>query len=240
MITTADGRQFLHSPEDPAQETYLSWIASAKSELYISDYSFNLVQYETIIPQLLAAGVHIGLVLDSSQAKGSSETPLIVFFKKLLTQYPQSFVMVLGESPDHKINHDKFTVKDRLQVEYGSYNYTAAAEKENNFLVFDSDPQVAAWFRGLWKTEYAYMSANQKMGVKLSAGGFMTNQQLVHYVEVFIGAFLAFLGSSGLNWFNMPSVSDLKKVALAGVVAGVVAVYQQIAKPAVKTLAAKL
>jgi hypothetical protein len=240
MITTSDGRQFLHSPEDAAQETYLAWIATAKNELYISDYSFNLIQYEAIIPQLLANGVCVGLVLDSSQAKGPTETPLIKFFKNLLTQYPQSFVMVLGESPDHRINHDKFTVKDKLQVEYGSYNYTSAAELENNFLVFDPDPQVAAWFRQLWKTEYAYMSANQKMGVELKSGGPMTNQQFVHYVEVFVSAFVAFLGSSGLNLFNLPGESNLKKLALSAIIAGVVAVYQQIVKPGTKALAAKL
>lgn len=68
----------------------------------------------------------------------------------------------------------------------------------------------------------------------------MTKQQEIHYIEVFVGAFVTFIASSGLDWLNMPSESSLEKVGLAALVAGVVAVYQQIAKPTALALKSKL
>ena len=161
MLTTPDGRRFLHTPQDPADEYYFNWVTGAKKAVLISDYSFNFPKFETVIPALLKAGLTVRLVLDHSQGAGPSEVPLINFLRTLLTTYPSTFSMVLGTSPLKKINHDKFTVKDNVEVSYGSWNYTKAASLENNNLIFDPTPDVISWYTVMWQTEYDWIVANE-------------------------------------------------------------------------------
>jgi len=144
MITLPDGRQLWHTPApdlpaDAEQALATFWLAATKS-LFIVDYSFNLTTITGIIETLLAHNVQVTLVLDKSQSSGPSELPVI---KQLQAITNPLFKMVIGTSSMHQIIHDKFSIVDGTHAEYGSFNYTLAASKEDNFFFIESNSPVA-------------------------------------------------------------------------------------------------
>lgn len=152
MITLPDGRQFYCCPDlDTPQETldaFLAFTQTAQKTLLIADYSFNLPQFETVLPALTAKGVDVRLVLDKSQSSGSTEKPIIASLKA------SGIDMVIGTSSDHKIMHNKFCIIDSEVSQYGSWNYTVAASDEDNFYFIDKTPEVAAALTSAWDRMY--------------------------------------------------------------------------------------
>lgn len=147
MITLPDGRQLYHTPAPDAPMDALRalqdfWQTATKS-LLIVDYSFNLALFQTLIPELLEKGVVVTLVLDRSQSSGPTEVPVITALRVLESKYP-NFTMTIGTSSLHKIIHDKFSVVDGIHAEYGSFNYTTAAGKEDNFFFIEGNSPVAS------------------------------------------------------------------------------------------------
>ena len=145
MNILPDGRQLWHTPlpDLPADaETRLhNFWASATQSLLIVDYSFNLTDVEPIITALLAKGVKVIMVLDRSQSKGNSEVPII---KALKAISDPNFQLVIGTSSMHQIIHDKFSVVDDIHAQYGSFNYTLTASKEDNFFFIEAGSPVAS------------------------------------------------------------------------------------------------
>ena len=121
MTILPDGRELWHTPKPDSQDSAISrltlfWLSATKS-LFIVDYSFNLVAFETILPELKNKGVEITLVLDKSQSTGSSEKPVIASLQA------SGIEMTIGESSMHHIIHDKFSVVDGINAEYGSWDW---------------------------------------------------------------------------------------------------------------------
>ena len=147
MITLPDGRELWHTPAPDlpaAALTRLSefWSSATKS-LFIVDYSFNLPLFKSLIPDLLSEGVIVTLVLDRSQSTGNTEKPIIAALRASQAQYKELFTMVIGTSSMHQICHDKFAVVDGINAEYGSFNFTNAAAKEDNFFFIEPNSPVA-------------------------------------------------------------------------------------------------
>lgn len=131
----AIGINLFNSPEDNTQAEYLSLIEGATRSIDLADYSFNIMPLVDLLIAKAKAGVVVRLVLDNSQSKGSTEVPAITALKAC----PQIH-MVIVESDENQIMHNKSTVIDGHITETGSWNYTTAASKENNnFFVFDDD-----------------------------------------------------------------------------------------------------
>lgn len=127
------GINLFNSPEDNTQAEFLSLLEGATISIHLADYSFNMMPVVDILIAKAKAGVDVKLVLDNSQSKGNSERPEIAALKAC----PQ-IKMVIVESIDNQIMHNKDTVIDGHIVETGSWNYTTTASKENNnFFVFD-------------------------------------------------------------------------------------------------------
>jgi phosphatidylserine/phosphatidylglycerophosphate/cardiolipin synthase-like enzyme len=142
MITLPDGRQLYHTPAPDDEASALAalqafWVSATKS-LFIVDYSFNLPIFETVLPALKAKGIQVQLVLDRSQSKGTTEVPIITALRAA------GIDMVIGTSSLHGIVHDKFSVVDGVDAEYGSFNYTSAAGKEDNFFFIEPNSVVAS------------------------------------------------------------------------------------------------
>ncbi len=141
MTILPDGRELWHTPAPDTQEVALERLTafwqSAKTSLLIVDYSFNLVAFETILPELKNKGVVVTLVLDKSQSTGSSEKPVIASLKA------SGINMTIGESSMHHIVHDKFSVVDGIHAEYGSFNFTKVAGLEDNFFFIENNSSVA-------------------------------------------------------------------------------------------------
>lgn len=129
------GINLFNSPEDNTQAEFLSLIEGATRSIYVADYSFNIMPLVESLIAKAKAGIDVRLVLDKSQSAGSTEKPAIAALKAEPT-----VKMVIVESIDSQIMHNKFTIIDGHITQDGSWNYTTAASRENNnFFVFDDD-----------------------------------------------------------------------------------------------------
>ncbi len=133
----------------------MAFIGTAKRSLRIADYSFNLDPLVGLLVQKQQGGVDVKLVLDKSQASGSTERPEIE--KLVAAKVP----FVVGTSDERKIMHMKFTVLDGEWVQSGSWNYTGAASKEDNFFDIEHSPDRAAIFEEKWQKMWDWISANE-------------------------------------------------------------------------------
>lgn len=147
MITLNDGRELWHTPTPDLPQSAINRLTefwqSAQKSLFIVDYSFNLSFMANLLTILLQKAVKVTLVLDKSQSQGNSEKPLIVALHALQAKYPDLFILVIGTSSMHQIVHDKFSVVDEVNCEYGSFNFTQAAGKEDNFFFIENNIPVA-------------------------------------------------------------------------------------------------
>lgn len=131
----AIGINLFNSPEDDTQAEFLSLLEGATKSIHLADYSFNIMQVVDILIAKAEAGVDIRLVLDNTQSKGNTEKAAIAVLKAC-----SELKMVIVESDESAIMHNKSTIVDSHITETGSWNYTTAASKENNnFFVFDDE-----------------------------------------------------------------------------------------------------
>ena len=230
MITLPDGRLLYHTPtpDSPtiAKQALLDFWNSATTSLFIVDYSFNLADFETILPALVKKGVSVQLVLDKSQSKGPTEVPIIASLKA------SGIDMVIGTSSMHGIIHDKFSVVDGIHAEYGSFNYTNAAGKEDNFFFIEQNSVLANDLLEVGNSIRSWILQNEPMGVGLNynKGDFMavfkvsapTQDQVIKGVERVVTVFVvAAFGA----WIAFPN-KFTKAAGVAAIFAGVTAVYQ--------------
>lgn len=140
------------SPDDDTVAAYLTWLSS-QTFIRIADFSFNLVALTDLLISRHQSGADISLVLDKSQASGSTEIPQIARLRV------SGIPLVLGTSRKHRIMHDKFTL-GTSSTQYGSWNYTQAAALEDNFFFIDSDPLIYSSFLTTWNHMYDWIAAN--------------------------------------------------------------------------------
>ncbi len=164
MTELPDGRELWHTPEPDTQDSALArltefWQTATKS-LFIVDYSFNLPVFETLLPQLKAKGIVVQLVLDKSQSTGSSEKPIIEALQA------SGIDMVIGESSMHHIVHDKFSVVDMKDAEYGSFNFTKVAGLEDNFFFIEPNSPVAEDLLSIGNSIRDWIVANETTNKK--------------------------------------------------------------------------
>src|ERR1039458_6624211 len=106
-------RKWYFSPEDDTLDAYFDWLKTATKKVRIADYSFNIPQFETILPELVNKGIDVALVLDRSQSKGNTEKPVISALRG------SNIPMMIGTSDKHQIMHNKYNVIDDEWVQAG-------------------------------------------------------------------------------------------------------------------------
>lgn len=143
-------------PYDDAQAPLLALLTQATKKIRIADYSFNLEPVVQILIEKHKAGVDVQLVLDKSQAGGSSEVPEVTQLKAA------GVPMAVGGSDKGKIMHLKVAIVDDQWVGSGSYNFTGTADLEDNFFDIESNPTRAQAFTTYWQTVHDYIAAKQK------------------------------------------------------------------------------
>lgn len=154
MISLADGRKLYASPQDDTQGAFLDLLQTAQKLVRIADYSFNLPQFETVLPGLVKNGVDVKLTLDRSQSFGKTEKAVLASLQSA------GISIVIGTSSKHKIMHDKFAVIDDKCI-YGSWNFTTDASAEDNFFVIDTNDIVSSWFEGVWESINNWIVTNE-------------------------------------------------------------------------------
>lgn len=148
------------APYDDVEHPLVAQINSAKSKIRLADYSFN---DPAVVSALIAAkerGVDVSLVLDKSQAAGKTEVPQVQ--RLVEAQVPH----VIGTSDEHKIVHVKYVVIDDLVTISGSYNFTVAAESEDNFMDIEWGADRAAAFTANWEKCYNWIVSNESQTQK--------------------------------------------------------------------------
>jgi len=73
--------------------------------------------------------------------------------------------MVIGTSSMHQIIHDKFSVTDEVHATYGSYNYTAAAGKEDNFFFVENNSPVVPALLSIADSIKTWIVQNEPNGI---------------------------------------------------------------------------
>ncbi len=129
----------LFSPWDNTQARFLDFIGGTTESLYAVIYGFHLPALTDDLIRLHGSGVTVGIILDHTQAGGAAEASEV---QRLVTA---SVPLLIGTSPVHAaIIHSKFAIRDRLDVESGSWNYSLSASQQSNTMTFISHADYAA------------------------------------------------------------------------------------------------
>ncbi len=145
-----------YAPRDPGVHEVLLWtLLQAKSSVAINMYGFDdenlaaVLRHHAENPQLM-----VTLTLDSSQAAGVAETPLLKFLRNDL---PGNSIAI-GRSERGKISHDKIMVVDGLYLVTGSTNWSFGGENlQDNQLSLTRDPIACAEARAVIDLDHDIM-----------------------------------------------------------------------------------
>lgn len=128
------------SPNGGCAAQIIAIIHSAKLTVRQAAYAYTSVPIADAMIAAKRTGVDVQLVVDSAYAKGAQ-------IQRLRTAGVIVFV-----DAKHGIFHDKYTIVDGVDLETGSYNYTAAAERSNaeNCLVVRRAAALAKSYTADW------------------------------------------------------------------------------------------
>ncbi|WP_321820835.1 MULTISPECIES: phospholipase D family protein [unclassified Burkholderia] len=124
------------SPSGHAMDLEIKAINSARRTLDIAAYEFTSKRVSNAVRAAIARGVRVRVACDAKENVGRRNS----------IAYPLAAVGAQVRFVDaYPIMHDKLTLVDRITVETGSLNYTAAADLRNreNALVIWNNPQLA-------------------------------------------------------------------------------------------------
>lgn len=142
MAATAQvGIKTLFSPFDDTAAEFLAFVQGAKRSLCVVIYGFHLPPLTDALIAKHKAGLEVAVILDHSQAAGKAESSEV---QRLIDA---GVPLLIGTSPVHgQILHSKFTVRDAVAVEFGSWNYSLSASQQSNTMSFVSDAGYAREF----------------------------------------------------------------------------------------------
>lgn len=133
------------SPNGGCEDAIVNFIGTAGRPIRISAYGFTSQKIADALIAKKAVGVRAVLDRSDKTAKGSQAANL-----------KAGGVDVRIDSK-HAIMHDKIIVIDGTGVEFGSYNYTAAAEHANAENCFiDPDPMKAKVYGDNFEVHWAH------------------------------------------------------------------------------------
>ena len=124
----ATARTFF-APYDRVHDVIMTVIHSAKTNLSVAMFGWDDSEVnDAILAAAQNEAIRVKVALDSSQAAGKGETPL-------LAKWPQSDYLnsiVIGQSSKHAISHDKIIVADDCLITGSTNLSTSGVSKQNN------------------------------------------------------------------------------------------------------------
>ena len=148
-------QQTFFAPDDDCEAALLAFVAGAEHAVRLADYGFNLATLTDLLIRQHQASVDVRLVLDRTEAGGSSERPIVAELRAA------GIPLVVGTSERHHIMHHKFIVVDGVRVLSGSYNFTHTAALESNYFDIIVNPLRAQAFLDAWQRLWDWISANE-------------------------------------------------------------------------------
>lgn len=159
-VDPQDYIETVFTPVDDGIGSYLEFLGRARQSVYISVYAFTDARITDKLIELKENGVkEIHVILDKSQTLGWSGPHEQVQIDRLRAAGIEVVIGTSAKSGD--IMHLKCTIIDMLWVQDGSWNYTKAANDQDNNLNFIRSPQRAKLFKKNWDRMYAFMKAKE-------------------------------------------------------------------------------
>jgi phosphatidylserine/phosphatidylglycerophosphate/cardiolipin synthase-like enzyme len=130
------------SPVDDIHAALEALLKSATKSLVIAMYGYDDPELNKAIQdKLTTEHIYVQMSLDSSQAAGVAEKPILATWKSDLTGNS----IAIGRSEKGAIQHMKLVIVDGLDVITGSTNWSGGGEtKQDNQLTVIRDAYVAA------------------------------------------------------------------------------------------------
>ena len=131
-----------YSPVDDVHGALAAVLESASSSVVVSMYGYDDPQLNAVLRSKLEDDkIFVQLSLDSTQAAGRAEKPLLVPWENDGTGNS----IAIGHSEKGAIMHLKLAIVDGLDVITGSTNWSTSGEtRQDNQLTVTRDPLVAA------------------------------------------------------------------------------------------------
>ena len=131
-----------YSPVDDVHGALAAVLESASSSVVVSMYGYDDPQLNDVLRSKLEDdAIFVQLSLDSTQAAGRAEKPLLAQWENDGTGNS----IAIGHSEKGAIMHLKLAIVDGLDVVTGSTNWSTSGEtKQDNQLTVIRDPLVAA------------------------------------------------------------------------------------------------
>jgi phosphatidylserine/phosphatidylglycerophosphate/cardiolipin synthase-like enzyme len=137
-----DTTRTFYSPVDQVHEALKSLLTSASKSIIVAMYGFDDAELNSVLQSALNdEKVYVQMSLDSTQAAGAAERPLLAAW--LNDKIGNS--IAIGHSEKSAIMHLKMVIIDGVDVITGSTNWSTGGEsKQDNQLTVIRDPYVCA------------------------------------------------------------------------------------------------
>ncbi len=136
---------FLPYDADRVHDKMLALINGAHHKIRMAAYGFTDIPICDALIAAEARGIDCALVVDSTQAAGPHQKPLIARLVKA------GVPVAIGKSAVHsQLLHAKFCVTDDSVTEDGSYNYSPSGLQQDNFVNIVVSDKRAAMFTDFW------------------------------------------------------------------------------------------
>ncbi len=137
-----DNARTFYSPVDQVHEALKALLTSANKSIIVAMYGFDDPELNSVLQSALKnEQVYVQMSLDSTQAAGAAEKPLLAPW--LNDKIGNS--IAIGHSEESAIMHLKMVLIDGVDVITGSTNWSTGGEsKQDNQLTVIRDPVVCA------------------------------------------------------------------------------------------------
>lgn len=144
--------EFAFSPKQGAERLVIKVIVSASRELRVLAYSFTSAPVTAALIDARRRGVDIAVLVDERSNFADDRSGKA---RAALGAMAPSGIR-LRTIAAYPVHHDKLIVADRITVQTGSFNYSAAAANANseNVLVLWNHPRVAQGFLAHWERNW--------------------------------------------------------------------------------------
>lgn len=149
-------RALFFSPGDDARAQLVAFVRQARRSVHLNVYGISDQEVVDALLDRHRSGCAVSVVCDRTQASGPAD-------RVALQQLVDAGVeVVVTTSPTGAIDHEKVAIVDVVDgvmsdtsaVWYGSYNFSASAQRQRNYGSSDNDPSVVAQFWADWQASH--------------------------------------------------------------------------------------
>lgn len=159
-VDPQDYIETVFTPVENGLDAYIEFLGRAKKSVYISVYVFTEPRIADKLIELKKDGVkEIHILLDKSQSLSWSGPTEMALVDRMRAAGIEVVFGTSAKSGD--IMHLKCTIVDGIWVEDGSWNYTKAANDQDNNLNIIRSPKRARHFQKNWDRMHDFMLAKE-------------------------------------------------------------------------------